>query len=258
MAFACYVDDSGTDPQSTVVTIAGLVGPVADWAEYEITARKMFQSYDIEILHTVDFHHKRGEFTGWSEDKKESFTKDLADILYPHYPIGVSVSIDKNAINKKKQETKKWPSMSPLGCGFVRFVQIVHHKLFVSMPELQSLENANLSLIIESGNKNDNELRIMFQYLRSTCYKDKLTTVIFCNKSDSYAVQTADFLAYYTRRWMNKCNLAGTKIQKPKILELFSENLTIHSETITDIANLIDGRLPSGNDWFLAPHPSRF
>lgn len=252
VAFACYLDDSGTDPQSTVVTVAGFVAPISAWIDFERAAVKVFLANGIARLHTVDFHQGRAEFANWTLARKHAFAEDLAAILFPLYPIGVSVSVSKLAIIDRKKESGLWPSMSPFGCGFFRLVQLLHSKVFEEIPQLNKIDSADLSLVMEAGNKNNQEALIAFTYLKKSLYARNLNSMSFGDKDSSYAIQVADFLAYYTRRWMDKCNSAGNKVEKPKILNLFSERLRIHSETITDIANFVDGTLPSGSDWVLS------
>jgi hypothetical protein len=72
-----YLDDSGTDDGSPVITMAGYVGLEDAWTAFETDAAAIFANYAVEVLHGKDFHDARGAFKGWSSGKKNDFVTEL-------------------------------------------------------------------------------------------------------------------------------------------------------------------------------------
>ena len=104
---------------------------------------------------------------------------------------------------------------------------------------------------MESGNKNNTEALYVFNAAKHKYGMPKLTSMSFSGKDDTYAIQAADFLAYYTRRWMHECVQKDVQVSKPQILKMFSRKLHIVTEGVTDVADLVDGKLPSEEGWEL-------
>jgi hypothetical protein len=71
-----FLDDSGTDDRSPVITMAGYVAHSHHWAIFDKRAKKLYPCYGITKLHSSDFHGTKGEFAGWTGDKKMEFVRD--------------------------------------------------------------------------------------------------------------------------------------------------------------------------------------
>jgi hypothetical protein len=73
----CYLDDSGTDSASPILTMAGYVGAEPRWAAFEQSAKKIFADFDVALLHGKEFNDTKGQFKGWTRKKKEAFIARL-------------------------------------------------------------------------------------------------------------------------------------------------------------------------------------
>ncbi len=98
----CYLDDSGTDKQSPVLTMAGYVGLQPHWAAFEQRAAKIFTAYNVTSLHAVDFNATKNQFEGWPRTRKEAFIANLLWELKKAAPFGAMASITKTAYAKAK------------------------------------------------------------------------------------------------------------------------------------------------------------
>jgi hypothetical protein len=98
----CYLDDSGTDKQSPVLTMAGYVGLQRHWAAFEQSAAKIFAAFGVTSLHAVDFNATKNQFGGWQRARKEAFIANLLLELKKAAPFGVMASITKTAYVKAK------------------------------------------------------------------------------------------------------------------------------------------------------------
>ena len=57
----CYLDDSGTDRQNRLVTLAGYIAKEDQWSAFEAEVEPIFGRYGVKVLHTVDLHNTDGE-----------------------------------------------------------------------------------------------------------------------------------------------------------------------------------------------------
>jgi hypothetical protein len=76
-----FLDDSGTDDRSPVITMAGYVAHSHHWAIFDKRAKKLYPCYGITKLHSSDFHGTKGEFAGWTGDKKMEFVRELFTLV---------------------------------------------------------------------------------------------------------------------------------------------------------------------------------
>lgn len=258
MALACYLDDSGSHPESSIITIAGFLAPINLWTQFEAAAENLFDTYGVDCLHTRDLHASDGKFKGWSRVKKRSFCGELASHLRPLYPFGVSISAQKSSYLARKSEFDAWHNLSAFGFCFDRLMLKTYEQIFYEHGREMWHDDMSISVIMESGNKNNNNALDCFNKLKHDEKLERLASMSFIDKKDCIAVQAADFLAFYSRRWMDECVKSGNKTERPELLQLFSNNLHIVTEGITDYIRF-DGpqqNLP-GPDWTIRAIPPR-
>lgn len=73
----CKLDASGTDPDNPIVCMAGYVAMLSAWMDFEQVARPIFNRYGVTVLHAKEFYDTKGEFAGWSRDKKHAFIREI-------------------------------------------------------------------------------------------------------------------------------------------------------------------------------------
>jgi type II secretory pathway component PulF len=95
-----FLDDGGTDARSPVITMAGYVALGHHWAIFDKRAKKLYARY-VTQLHASDFHGTKGEFAGWSGDKKMEFVRELFTLVRKGCVLGVSVSVVKDTKRHK-------------------------------------------------------------------------------------------------------------------------------------------------------------
>ncbi|MHC2282168.1 hypothetical protein ACVME8_008811 [Bradyrhizobium diazoefficiens] len=89
---ACYLDDSGKDPQNPITTIAGYVASEDAWARFEAEVEPVFAERNVSILHAMDLHGTRGEFENWTVLSKQAFVAQIAQAAARHVSMGLSMS----------------------------------------------------------------------------------------------------------------------------------------------------------------------
>lgn len=192
----CYLDDSG-DENDPIQTLAGLVGTVDAWQEFEAVSRQVFDAIGLRTLHTVDLYHRRGEFKGWDSSQTESFANSFFDIVRKFAGFGIEASVLKRTFEEGKASYRLKREGSPLGmCFRVLLSRIVNDEGFLAAEEI---EGANLSFVVESGHKNNNEILSRFNVIKAMD-PQRFGSLEFEDKNSRVALQAADFLAYFSRR----------------------------------------------------------
>jgi hypothetical protein len=73
----CYLDESGSDAENPVLTVAGYVGRESSWAEFETEVERWFSEFGVTVCHAKDLHSGRKEFKDWTVLRKLAFVSRL-------------------------------------------------------------------------------------------------------------------------------------------------------------------------------------
>ena len=114
MSLVCYLDDSGNDDEP-IVTLGGYVSPAQDWLQFEIASRKLFDACELPYLHTMDLHHRKGEFKGWTREQTVEFANGFCVILDQHAYAGFEFSVLKSTFEANKPVYDVECQSSPIG-----------------------------------------------------------------------------------------------------------------------------------------------
>jgi len=89
-----YLDESGdvSDPNVEFIGVGGAISSLEQWEQLEIEWKGVLDKVGVSDLHMKHFAHFRGEFTGWSEDKRREFLSGLMDIA-EKYVYGYIIAI---------------------------------------------------------------------------------------------------------------------------------------------------------------------
>jgi Protein of unknown function (DUF3800) len=204
----CYLDDSGTDKEAPVLTMAGYVASFTGWTLFEYDAKKTFADFKVSVLHGKEFNDTKGDFEEWSRRKKEAFAARLYRDLTKVVHFGVTASI-KKAAHARAKSLGEQPSESPYGhC----FRQILNQIMPSAVMKTAAMQGGTLSFVVEAGNKNDADVVRVFNEEkwspRHIGIEKYLKKVSFADKTSCIALQMADFLAYHARRYVMQCEKA--------------------------------------------------
>ena len=178
------------------MVIAGYFGRPADFQQFEIETNNLFSQYDIDVFHSMKFQHRKGPFKNWGIAKKREFLEQWYLIIDSCCLFGVCASINKDNFKLNLKNNKAFSGMSPLAYAFSRMV-------FGMLEKLPIEDDIPVSFIIESGNSNNNNLVLYFNWLKnksSWALANWLDSISFVNKADCRAIQLADLLAFYGRK----------------------------------------------------------
>ena len=119
---ACYLDDSGTDPQNRIVTLAGYIANEDQWSAFETEVEPIFTKSDVQVLHTIDLHHTDGDFKGWKVINKQAFVARICGKLSRHVPLGMTMSALKGQYAIRATESGRKRTVTPYSFCLNRIV----------------------------------------------------------------------------------------------------------------------------------------
>ena len=144
--------------------------------------------------------------------KKTEFVHELYSIASKYVAQGICSSVSKKDFKSWIAEAKLH-SMSPIGLAFGSVID----SLFRYDKHLLDIEYQGLSLVVESGNRNNPNIDRYFKWLsHSSPFASALRTISFVDKRNSRAIQLADFLAFFGRRTVADWDAAGYPEDLPK------------------------------------------
>lgn len=189
--------------------MAGYAAPADNWRRFEKSAAKLYRREGVSLLHSRDFQNANGPFRGWHPARQLAFVEGLykaarrAGVL-----VGVSQATEKQPYRRRGEETGLNKNRSAYGWCF----QMVVEQLLEAPETAERMKRKGVVFLIEQGNANNEDVRAIFDRFKSHepfGLADVMRDIIFVEKSNSLAIQLADFLAYYTRRHNEECVKAG-------------------------------------------------
>lgn len=163
IVLVCKSDASGTDRTNKIVTMAGYLGFLPEWSNFEIDARAICVREGVEVLHAKEFYDTKGDFAGWSRDRKQKFVRDIHDISLGRLELGISFSVEKSKFVNAKREHRVAHSESAFGFGFRSIAYGLMYDVVVS--EILK-KGENLTFVLESGDVNGEDAHRIFKWMK--------------------------------------------------------------------------------------------
>ncbi len=95
-----YCDESGTDEKNRVAVVAGYIGQVSEWREFEKQWVPVLKKrpYRVSMMHRADLETWHGEFTedkGWDPNRRKSFLRELHPIIKSRTKVALGTAVIK-------------------------------------------------------------------------------------------------------------------------------------------------------------------
>ncbi len=231
-----YLDDSGTDPQNPITLIGGYAASGRAWAAFEVAAEPIFQRYIGDIpLHATDLYHGEGIYEGWSVIKKQSFVAQLCLKLYPQKPLlGISFAVRKASYSRRAIEAVKRGFRKRTNTPHTFCMVGILNRILSDVEVGKMANEEGLTLILEKGNKNNEEARISLENIKELHGLNYVKSLVAVSKGECRAIQMADLFAFYTRRHNRKIETPGKEPPTDPVLQVLVEKLRHYSFVATD------------------------
>ncbi len=196
------MDESGTHdakralPGSEVAAIAGYVSKRRYWVRFQRAWRKTLKSYGVHTFHMSEYAHGRGEFEGWSKDKRDSFLKALSRVIDEHKLFGVGGLISVREYESLLPDWAKLEVRHPYYFCFAvlmkTFRDYYHH-----------IPPGTIDFVFDRRPESQHVVEEMFEHLkdRNPLHGQRLGKITFDSKERFLPLQAADLLVYEVRRY---------------------------------------------------------
>ena len=188
----------------------------------------------MKLLHTKQFHHRSGLFDGWTDFQQLKFATDLFDTAKPYVAGGISISVHKANWDKRRHAARSAQNVSAYGQCFRDIVgQLLKDDKLRTVRD--QCINDGLSMLIEAGNQNNaGVLNAYNKYKKEEAYA-WFKHLGFIDKKSCCAIQLADFLAFYSRRFAATHFDEKTKPKIPTFLYLAKSTITTVGQLAEDL-----------------------
>ena len=190
--FTIYCDDSGTHPESRVAAVAGYIGKVGQWENFQKEWKKALKEFGIKEMHRTDLETWHNEFETWGPHLRNKFLQRIQPIIRDHitFPIGCAVI--------KEEFERIVPTDVKAKFGGV-YGWCVHDCLVAMRVWYDGKDYRNpVQWVFEAGTIGHGQVDAMFEEL----YKNPITRDKYHIKGWSFVgksvvpLQAADVLAY--------------------------------------------------------------
>jgi hypothetical protein len=228
----CKLDASGTDAANPIVTIAGYVGILSGWLDFEVRARAVLDQFGVKLLHAKEFYDTDGDFRGWTRDKKEHFARQLQECIVGRLELGITTSLVKAEFLKMKRERNVGHNESPMGfCLRHSMARLLGD---VIMQEAFA-KGYDLTIVHEDGDANAGDAQRIFNLLKalSPWHNKVLLSFGFADKGSSVGLQIGDFLAVTSRKYVGKHSATDGYPEQPTILSILRDGIFLIDDVVT-------------------------
>lgn len=211
MAIRAYFDESGTwdDPGVEAVAIGGCVASAAAWARFETDWKGVLGTYDVSRLHMRELSFGRGQFAGWTRERRESFLQELLALLRRDASAFVGAAIaarDFEALAPEHQIRLR----DPYFACFQACVRDAAAQLAVEP------DGTVLELVFDDHPSFRGAVLDLYEWLKRTLTRgQQLGGLSFASSIVTPQIQVADLMAYELRLFWQQCSRTG-EIGEPK------------------------------------------
>jgi hypothetical protein len=192
MLFSIRLDETGTDGQSSYVTVGGAVAEVPKWDDLEDAWAAKLAPRGIEYFHLVDFEARKGPYFGWSDTKRRLFENGLRGIIRHHTLFRSAVPVHSAAhasVKEKMRGIKGYRADSDYGLG-LRY--LLHHASDV----LAKMDpDFKLDVMVERGPWTPGALATFNHMEKSRRLADRLGVFASWPKGKYHSLDAADLIA---------------------------------------------------------------
>lgn len=198
---ACYLDDSGKDPQNPITTVAGYLAREDAWQAFEAEVEPIFTEKKVSILHARDLHATDGDFKGWTMIQKQAFVARICNVASGKVLMGVSMSAHKDKYEEHSIDRAQGDQPRRTVTPYVFCFQVVVDWLLRDIRVGRLVNTEGIKLILETGHENNAQAEQEFEVVRNRYnLQNVLHSISFVPKNHCRAIQLADMIAYYSRR----------------------------------------------------------
>jgi hypothetical protein len=187
-----YLDETGhaKDPNTSVVGVAGCIASIAAWERFEEEWAGVLKEFCVTMLHMNDFAHFHGEFTGWTEEKRQQFLGYLLTIIDKRVEAWVGAILPIAEFNELSDEQK-----TRLRDPYFILLQDCLHATINFVDSVNSAESVEVVVAMHQEHGWD-AYRCVVACAQQLTGGEKLESVTAARPKAVLPLQAADLVAY--------------------------------------------------------------
>jgi hypothetical protein len=185
-----YVDESGVHAGAEVVTVAAYAGRPNVWRKWISEWQRAKRP--IGIYHAADAANLRGEFSGWTAERRDELVKNVLPVIAGSPIAGAAIGLHMQEFRNACAGRKDIPEA--LGNPYTT----CFHWLVQTVLELVKHNERDEALkFVHEQNDYQGDARGSFDWIRDNVNPNKVRMrLAFGTKKDHVPLQAADILAY--------------------------------------------------------------
>ena len=194
--FTAYFDESDTHGSAPTLIMSTYLGHAYQWRRFETKLARLQRDFGFKVFHGKDFRARRGEFSGWADEKCSALIGHLTDLVSADLTRGLSVHLEHARYIGEYRSPPHPPKMhfdSQYGVCFRACLGGI----------FEALENRGnryrLNVVIESGHTNVRDCIRIWDEIKEgfrLAGMNLLGDITISSKEDSAPLMVADMLAY--------------------------------------------------------------
>lgn len=192
-----YMDESGHSSDSKIVSLGGFIGNHNAWEQVAIQWKKLMHKYGDVVFHMADLESSKGEFEGWSKERREQLLVEIFDLLNGVFlvPFG-SVTIVEEY--KGMPEDLQFALSDPWILSFQMCLgEIGNAFIIVDSTDMKEKIAVFCDRQLEFGGAAAQAFNFLAE---QSSYKDRLGSFTLASKTDIIQLQLADLVAYECKK----------------------------------------------------------
>ena len=184
-----FVDESGVHTDADVITVAAYAGRPKVWRQWTNEWRR--KKRPIETYHAVDSANLRGEFLGWTAEKRDELVARLLPIIADARIAGAVIGLHLGEFRKAVGDRKEIPNA--LGNPYTT----CFHWLVQSILELLNHNKTEPLKFVHEKNDFEGDAKRSFDWIQENANPNRVPmSLFFGGKKEHMPLQAADILAY--------------------------------------------------------------
>lgn len=234
MPLYAYVDDSGSDPQSPVYVLGGLVLPEDTWEYFSGDWKGVLHRHPpVEYSKASEIWDRtKGPFRGLSDPQRMAKVEAFADVIATYYTLAISCRLEWSVFKKFREENRIEPELDDP--YFFLFFGIIGQMTLFSYEQ----NSSRVNFVFDQQNKIGANVNAWYSVVLSRA-TDRLRYNLgekwptFADEKKEIPLQGADLFAWYERR-----NVLGSLGHEGhvRVWNTISQN---HYSTVLDYPQLL-------------------
>jgi hypothetical protein len=197
-----YIDESGTH-DSGVTILGGWVARLGQWATFDPKWNKLLKRNGLTYFHSRKMRHTKGQFRGWTREKKHAFIQAAAELGLKSLEFGFTIALPDAAYEQHYVgglRPREIPLDSRYGLCFRYCLSLIPG---FAKDAFRGKE-LDINFVLESGHVNAGDAERIFNLVKKQGLTNSneidivkmLNTISFADKERYPGLQVADVNAY--------------------------------------------------------------